>query len=188
MAVSFTVFVKASFLLRSESLDYSVLPGRMVRAGAGGAKESALARGTDWNRKRFRGLGRSQHVAAAVENASGLNHQAGRVNLTRNHSLGLNLDAALGENHAIEPPGNGDVIAFDLTLYLRVFAKNEALFRKDVSLHFAVQPENPREMKSPFQPDALVHEPDPVFSFTRFVATRPFPGQGSPLHVSNHFS
>src|SRR5713226_5184922 len=88
-----------------------------LRPRPGGTLGSALIDRADGNRNRLGGLCRRQHVTPAVEDAAGLDDQAGRVNLTGDNALGLDLDAALRENDPIEPASDDDVVALDLSLY-----------------------------------------------------------------------
>jgi len=53
-------------------------------------------------------------VATSIKNSTGLNHQAGRVNLAGNDSLRLDLYPSFGKYDTIKFPRNDHVIAFDL--------------------------------------------------------------------------
>src|SRR5260370_35076319 len=94
-------------------------------------------------------------MAAPIENSTGTKDQAGRVNFASDDALGLNLDAAFGENYAIVAAANDHAIAFELTLYFRVFAENQTLLRVDVALHIAVHPNGSVELQRAFHRHAL---------------------------------
>src|SRR5712664_1485694 len=95
----------------------------------------SLARRANRYRHRRARFRRRQHVTAPVEDSSALDHQARRMDLSGHHALGMNLHAPFGEDHSVKPPGNHDVIAFDLPFDLGVLSQNQALLGADVSLH-----------------------------------------------------
>ena len=64
-----------------------------------------------------RGVRGGQHVAAAIENSAGINNHAGGMDLAGHYALGLDFDATLRENHAVEAAGNDHVVAFDLSFH-----------------------------------------------------------------------
>src|SRR5229473_3470102 len=103
-------------------------------------------------------------MAAPIENSTGINDQARRVNFASDDALGLNLDAAFGENYAIVAAANDHAIAFDLTLYFRVFAENQSLLRDDVALHIAVNAKGSGELQRAFHRHALIDKTGPLFA------------------------
>ena len=78
--------------------------------------------------RRRRCIRRRQHVAAAVEDAARVNHQARRVNFTGYDAFGLDFDAAFGEDDAVIAPRDHHAIALDLAFDLGVFAQDDCLF------------------------------------------------------------
>jgi hypothetical protein len=115
----------------------------------------------DWCGRRIRG---TEHVAAAVENSAGIDDHAGRVDFTRDDTLCLNFYAALGEDHAVKPAGDYNVIPFDLAFDFGAFAENYSLFRDNVALDVAVDAERAFDLQRPFHGDALIDESCPVFT------------------------
>src|SRR5262245_45290106 len=96
------------------------------------------------NRNGYRsggGVGRSQHMAAAVENSSGINHHTRRMNFSCNHALGLNLHAALRKNHAVKAAGNHYAVAFNLSFDICAVAEHHGLLGNNVAFYDAVNAE-----------------------------------------------
>src|SRR5262245_26503024 len=115
-------------------------------------ERSAVAGGADGNGYRSGGgVGGSQHVAAAVENSSGINHHARRVHFSGDHALGLNLNAALRENHAVEATGNHYAVSFDLSFDLCAVAEHHGLLGNNVAFHVAVNTECALDRKRAFE-------------------------------------
>src|SRR5215469_12570407 len=139
---------------------------------------SAIARGADGNRYRSGGgVGRGEHVAASVENSSGVNHHTGRMYFSRDDALGLNLDAAFRENHAVKAAGNDHAVSFDLTLDFCAVAENDRLLGNDISLHVAIDAERALDRQRSFETYALINESGPLFAVRTvvFPAARPLP-------------
>ena len=107
-------------------------------------------------------------MAAAVKNAARVYHQAWRMNFSRNNALGLNLDAALGEDHAVVAACNYYAIAFDLTFDLGVLPEDERLFGDDVSFHVSINTKRASHGQRAFHRDALVYETSPLFAAPAF--------------------
>src|SRR6266849_10486043 len=127
-----------------------------LRPRPGGTVGSALIDRADWNSNRLGGLCRRQHVAPAVEDSARLDDQAGRVNLAGDNALGLDLDTALRENDPIEPAGDHDVVALNLSLDAGGLAQDKALFRNNVTLHLTIQTEGAGELEGALELYALV--------------------------------
>jgi hypothetical protein len=156
----------ASYFVSSRS-DYRCARGLAV----------SLLTGSNGDGQRLGGLRRGEHMALPVENTAGLDDQAWGVDLTRDHALGLYLNPALCENDSIEFSGNHHVISFDLPLYPRAFAENEAMRGDHVALHMGVDAEYAGGLERALKFDAPVEEACEFVLLRVFVA--PF---GSPLH------
>ena len=122
-------------------------------------------------------------MAPAVEDPAGLDDQTGRVNLTGDNALGLDLDPTLRENDPIEPAGDHDVIALNLSLDAGGLAQDKGLFRNNITLHLAIQAEGAGELQGALQLYALVQKPDPVVA-----GALPRPARRSPTHGSPQVS
>src|SRR6266852_3617541 len=151
-----------------------------LRPRAGGTPGSALIDRADGNSDRLGGLCRRKHVAPAVEDAAGLDDQAGRVNLAGDNALGLDLDTALRENDPIEPAGDDDVVALNLALDSGGLTQDKALLRDNVTLHLAIQAEGAGELEGALQLYPLVQEADPVVAGALLRPARRSPAHGSP--------
>lgn len=107
-------------------------------------------------------------MAATVKNSAGVDDHAGRVDLTGDDSLGLNLDAAFGKDDAVKSAGDDNVIAFDLAFYLGAFAEDYRLLGNNIALNVAVNAERAFDLQRPFHGDALIDETCPVFACAVF--------------------
>jgi hypothetical protein len=103
-------------------------------------------------------------VATPVENSTGIDHHARRVNFSRDHALRFDLYAALRENHAVKAPGNHHAIAFDLSLDLSAFSQNNRLLGDDVALHISINAKRSLELECAFQRYALIDKSGPLFA------------------------
>src|SRR5262249_9794750 len=123
------------------------------------------------------GVGGSQHVAAAVENSSRINHHARRVHLPGDHALGLNLDPALRENHAVEAARNHHAVPFDLPFDFCAVAENHGLLGNDVASDVAIDAERALDREGAFEGHALIDESCPLFTgcAVAFAAAGPLP-------------
>src|SRR5215470_19822598 len=114
-------------------------------------RELAVPGGANGNRYGSGGgVRRSQHVAATVENSSGIDHHAWGMNFSGDYALGLDLDAALRENHAVESAGNHHAVSFDLSLDFCAVSEHHGLLGNNVALHVAVNAERARDRERPF--------------------------------------
>ncbi len=146
-------------------------------AVARSGKGPLLLSNANRNRQGLRGLRSREHVALAVKNSPGFDHHAGGMDLTRHHALCLDLDPALGENDAIELPGNRHVIALDLTLDARGLTQNQAMRGNHVSLYVRVDAKYAGSFQRAFKSDALVEKAGEFLLLRIFCAFF-----GSPLH------
>jgi len=80
-------------------------------------------------------------MTAAIEYPSRVNHQAWGMDFSGNHTFGLNLHPAFGEDHTVETSSNDHMVAFDLTLYSGVFAEHKAMLGYYVAFDLTVHPE-----------------------------------------------
>jgi len=120
-------------------------------------------------------------VAPAIEDSSWIDHQAGRMHFTGNDSFGLNFDAPLRENHAIEAPGDDNAVAFNLPLDLSTVTQYHGLLGNDVALDASVDAKRPRYGERPFQVDALIDKTCPLFAGSGFCSgTGPLPRHSIP--------
>src|SRR5215469_13402147 len=93
--------------------------------------------GTNWDGDGLRcGFsGGCGHVAMAVKDRSGFDHNARAMNLAGNNSAGLNLDFALRVNLSIEPPADDYAIPVNLAFDRCVLAENQRILGDKRSLH-----------------------------------------------------
>lgn len=120
-------------------------------------------------------------MAAAVEDASGIDYHARGVNLACNDPFGFNLNAPFGKNHTVETAGNHHAVTFDLALDLGTFAQDDRLLRNDISFDIAVYAKRARDRKRPLKGHALVDETRPLFAAaTLRRRTGPLPRHGNP--------
>ena len=110
----------------------------------------------DGNSDRLGSLSRRKHVASAVEDAAGLDDQAGRVNLAGDNTFRLDLDTALRKNDPIEPAGDDDVVPLNLALDAGGLAQDKALLRNNVTLDLTIQAEGTGKLESALQLYTLV--------------------------------
>src|ERR1700738_3052642 len=97
------------------------------------------------------------------------------------YAFGLNLDAAFGENHAIEPPGNHHAVPFNLALHFGAFAKDDRLLGDDVPFYIAVNAERTCDGERPLERHALVDETCPLFAACALLCCAgPLPRHGNP--------
>ena len=80
------------------------------------------------------------------------------MDFARDHAFGLNFHPALGEDDAVEFPGNHHVIAFDLPFHARPFAQDQAVAGNHVSLHLRVDAKYAGSFQRALKPHALVEE------------------------------
>ncbi len=123
-----------------------------------------LADGSDRDCYACRSFRRRQHVAPAIENPTWIDDHARGVNFTRNHALGLNFNAASGEDDAIETPRDYDAIPFNLTFDFRIFPEDHGLFGDDVSLDVSIDAERSREGQRTFERYSLINKAGPFFT------------------------
>src|SRR5215472_13903511 len=102
-------------------------------------------------------------MAAPVEDASGFDYQAGRVDFARNDTLWLNLDATFCKNHTIETASNHHAVPFNLTFYLCILSEDHGLFGDNVSLHLPIDSKRACDGERSFQRYPLVNESGPFF-------------------------
>ena len=100
-------------------------------------------------------------MAAAVENAAGLDHETGRMDFAGDDSLGLNFYAALGEDDSVKTAGDNDLIAFDLTFDFRAFTEDQSLIAEDAAFDLRFQAQSAGKLERSFKADGAVEEPGP---------------------------
>jgi hypothetical protein len=127
------------------------------------ASSSSLADGADGNGDAGSGVGGREHVAATVKNSAGIDDHAGRMDFAGDNAFGLNLDAAFGEDDAIEAAGDDYAVAFDLAFDFSAFAKDDRLLGDDVAFDVAVNAERARKLQRAFKRHALIDEASPLF-------------------------
>src|SRR5262245_25002003 len=103
-------------------------------------------------------------MAAAIENPARIDDQAWRMDFAGDHPLGLNLHAALRENHAVVTPRDDHTIAFDLPFNLGVLTKDQCLLRNNITLDVTVDTERSGELQGPFEGYALIDKSCPLFA------------------------
>lgn len=123
-------------------------------------------------------------MAAAVENPAWIDHHARGMHFTRNHALGFDLNAALGEDHAVEAPSNHHAIAFDLAFNPRAFAQHDGLLRNDVALHVPIDAERTLELERALESHSLVNEASPLFMVASVLGSvGPLPSHHNPRSI-----
>lgn len=100
-------------------------------------------------------------MAAAVENSAGFDNQARRMDFAGDDALGLNFNAALGENHSIEAAGDDYLIAFDLAFHFGTFAENEGLIAEDIAFDLSFDAQRARKFERAFKADGPIEESRP---------------------------
>jgi len=103
-------------------------------------------------------------MASAVEDSARVDYHTWRMYFARNDAFGLNLDAPLGKNHAIKPPGNHHAISFDLSFDFGTVTQNDGLLRNDISFDVSVDAESPGDLQRPFERYTLIYESGPLFA------------------------
>src|SRR5215510_13495441 len=86
------------------------------------------------------------------------------MHFSGDHALGLNLDAALRENHAVEAAGNHHAVSFDLSFDFGAVAEDYSLLGNDISLHVAIDAERALDRERTFEAYALINESSPLFA------------------------
>ena len=102
-------------------------------------------------------------MAAAVKNSAWIDHHAGGVDFAGYDTFGLNFDAALGENHAVETAGDDYAVAFDLSFHFCALSENDRLFGDDVAFDVAVDAKRARKLQRALKRHALIDEAGPLF-------------------------
>ena len=100
-------------------------------------------------------------MAAAVEYAARLNDQARRVDFAGDDALGLNFNAAFGENHSVEASGDDYLITFNLTFDLGAFAENQRLVAEDVALDLGFDTQRAGKLQRALKTDRPIKETGP---------------------------
>ena len=103
-------------------------------------------------------------MTPSIEDPARINHHAWRVHFTCHNALRLNLYAALGKNHSVEPSGDHDAIPFDLSFDFRVFSEHYSLLGYNISLHVSVDTKRARQCQCAFERHALIDEARPLFT------------------------
>src|ERR1019366_9915363 len=80
----------------------------------------------------------SRHVALAVEEAAGVDQQAGSVNVAEHDAMFLNLQAFRGVNRAFDLTGNTHHFAKDVTLDFSLVVDHQGALRADLTLEVRV--------------------------------------------------
>ena len=102
------------------------------------------------------------------------------MNFAGDDTFGLNLNASLGENHAVITAGNHHAIALNLTFDFGVFTENQSLLGDNISLHVPVNTERASHRQRPFHRDALIDESCPLFAVTVASRAGPLPSHEIP--------
>lgn len=76
-------------------------------------------------------------------------------------ALGLNFNAALGENYAVKPSSNNYLISFDLTFNFGAFAQNESLITEDVAFDLGFNAERAGKLQCAFKADSPIEKSGP---------------------------
>ena len=82
------------------------------------------------------------------------------------HTLGFNLNSALGKNNAVKTARDDHAVAFDLALNFGSLAENDGLLRDNVALYVPVNTKRAFELERTFQCHALVDEACLLFTVT----------------------
>src|SRR5271169_468692 len=134
-----------------------------------------LTEGPDRDRHACGRVGRRQHVASSIKDATRIDHHARRVHFARDHALRLNLYPALREDHSVEAARDDHAVPFNLSLDLGVFSEHDGLLGNNVSLHVSVNAECPGQRQRAFERNALIDETGPLFAETVFRCAWPLP-------------
>src|SRR5580693_6889433 len=97
-------------------------------------------------------------MAASVEYSPRFDHQAGSVNLAGYDSLGVNFYAPFREDDPIKFSRDDDVIPFDLALNSCPFPKDEAVARKQISLHVCINAKHTGGLQCSLKTNTLVQK------------------------------
>lgn len=144
------------------------------------SKRSGVSDSADGDGNSGSSIGGGQHVAAAVEDSARVNDHAGGMYFARYDTLGLNLDAAFGENYAVEAAGDDDAVSLDLSLDFGTLTKHHGLLRDDVALDVAVDAERPRHLQGAFDCHALIDKAGPLFVASGIRTAGPLPSHDNP--------
>jgi hypothetical protein len=124
-------------------------------------------------------------VAATVEDSSGIDHHAGRMNLAGDYALRFDLDASFGKDHTVKAARDHDAITFDLALDFGALSEDHRLIGDDVSLDVPIDAERPFDGQRSFERYALVDESCPLFDAV-FCGRRPLPSHEAPPKVIHY--
>ena len=119
-------------------------------------------------------------MASSVEDSSGINDHARGMHFARDHALGFNLDATFGKNHAIEPAGDYDAIAFDLTFDSSPFTQDDGLLGNDISLDPSIYTKGSFQLKGALERHSSVDETRPLFTAAILRSSGPLPSHDNP--------
>ena len=136
--------------------------------------------GTDGDRHSGGGIGGRQHVAAAIEDPAWIDDHARGMHFAGHDALGLDLDAALGEDYAIEAAGDHYAVSFNLALNFGAFTEDYGLLRNDITSDVAVDAERAGDLQRAFQRNALIDEAGPLFVAATARTTGPLPSHEIP--------
>ncbi len=100
-------------------------------------------------------------MATAVENAAGFDYQARGVDFAGDDALRLNFDSPLGEDYAVKPPGDDDLIPFDLAFDLGAFTEDQRLIAENVAFDLRFDAQRARKLQGAFKADGAVKEAGP---------------------------
>ena len=100
-------------------------------------------------------------MAAAVEDAAGLDNQTWRMDFTADDALGLNFHAPLGENYSVKSARDDYLIAFDLAFDFGALAENERLVAEDVAFYLGFDAQRSRKLERAFKADSPIEKSGP---------------------------
>src|SRR5215475_11766566 len=97
------------------------------------------------------------------------------MDLTRDHTLGLNLYAALRKDHTVKTTCDDNAVPFDLPFYLGILSEHNGLFGNDVALHMPVNAKRSGNCECALQRHTLVNKSCPLFADTIARRAGPLP-------------
>ena len=83
------------------------------------------------------------------------------MDFARDDALGLNFNAAFGENHSVEAAGDNHLIALDLTFDLGAFAEDESLIAEDVAFDLCFDAKCAGKLQSALKADSPIQKAGP---------------------------
>lgn len=102
------------------------------------------------------------HMAPAVQDPAGLDHQAGRMDFAADDSFREDFHPPFGRQDAFKSPAHHYMIAVDFAFDPSVFPNDYGGVGNDCPFHIAVDAERPSELDFPFERNPFVEKADPL--------------------------